>query len=438
MFISELFEPKAPTWKWVFRGSEEATADFKVGDVPYRFYAYSNGENDWEVEFKINSNEYDQNGKIKFGTKFGLAGTGNSAEVMSTVVDIMREFLEMYRGKIDTIGFTAEEPSRQKLYMRMMKRLLPDWTISTYDSGSGLGFTVVAPEELAEYKEHQLDESLSRVAYHFTNTHAALKILQSGNFELSSAPGSIEQQYMPPGKPYFMSTTRTLTGGYHSGGGFRKVMFNLDGNWFNQRYKSGPIDYWGNRGGNMRAAEAEDRVYSAEPTIPIDGVTAVHVFLNMTSNDEMAVNDRAIVRQLLIAAKARGIPAYFYNNHNAWLRQDTRNTADVGLLTGARSTGYYRGMRRRPYMQNWLELMGATAVSQLHPEADKLRYNLNYDYDRRAAAESLATDMSNARKPDSGPEREQAIKIIRYMRQHGLNTIPEFVDHIAAKWKDLR
>jgi hypothetical protein len=146
-FITELFEPKAPTWKWVFRGSEEATADFKVGEVPYRFYAYSNSENDWEVEFKINSNEYDQHGKIKFGTKFGLAGTGNSAEVMSTVVDIMREFLEMYRGKIDTIGFTAEEPSRQKLYMRMMKRLLPNWTISTYDSGSGLGFTVVAPDQ---------------------------------------------------------------------------------------------------------------------------------------------------------------------------------------------------------------------------------------------------------------------------------------------------
>lgn len=155
-FITELFEPKAPTWKWVFRGSEEATADFKVGDVPYRFHAYSNGENDWEVEFKINSNEYDQNGKIKFGTRFGLAGTGNSAEVMSTVVDIMREFLEMYRGKIDTIGFTAEEPSRQKLYMRMMKRLLPNWDIHTYDSGSGLGFTVVAPDNL---EEEVLDET---------------------------------------------------------------------------------------------------------------------------------------------------------------------------------------------------------------------------------------------------------------------------------------
>ena len=286
--------------------------------------------------------------------------------------------------------------------------------------------------------EEFIVESLSRVAYHYTDTLAALKILQSGNFELSSAPGSIEQQYAPPGKLYFMSTTRTKTGGYHSGGGFRKAMFNLDGNWFNQRYRSGPIDYWGDRGKGMRASEAEDRVYSSEPTIPIGGVTAVHIWLNMTGNDEMAIADRAMARQVLIAAKTRGIPAYFYDNHDAWIRQDTRKTADVSRLTGSRGSSYYRGMRRRTYMDDWLELMGATAQNQLSKDGDKLRYNLNYDYDRRSAAESLATDMSNARKPNSGPERESAVKIIRYMNKHGLNTIPEFVDHIAAKWKAIK
>ena len=155
-FITELFEPKQQTWEWMFRGSEEATADFQVGEVPYRFHAYSNGENDWEVEFKVRTTDNSRDARQQLKTRFGLTGTGNSAEVMSTVVDIMREFLEMYRGKIDTIGFTAEEPSRQKLYMRMMKRLLPNWTISTYDSGSGLGFTVVAPDNL---EEEVLDET---------------------------------------------------------------------------------------------------------------------------------------------------------------------------------------------------------------------------------------------------------------------------------------
>ena len=283
-----------------------------------------------------------------------------------------------------------------------------------------------------------LSESLSRVAYHYTGLASAQKILQSGQFELSAAPGSIEQQYAPPGRPYFLSTTRTKTGGYHAGSKWRGVMFNLDGNWFNQRYKSGPIDYWGNRGSSMRASEAEDRVFSAEPTIPINGVTAVHVFvdLNQPDSDNLGAN-AAVARQIMIAAKTRGIPAYFYDNHDAWLAQNTRRTADVSRLTGSRGSSYYRGMRRRSYMEDWLELIGAKAQNQLTKDADRLRYNLNYTYDRKSAAESLATDMANARKPDSGPERDAAVKIIRYMNQHGLNTIPEFVDHVAEKWKTI-
>ena len=86
-------------------------------------------------------------------------------------------------------------------------------------------------------------ESLSRVAYHYTGLHAAEKILRSGEFQLSSTLGSVEQQYAPRGRPYFLSTTRTKTGGYHQGSKWRGAMFVLDGNWFNQHYKSGPIDY---------------------------------------------------------------------------------------------------------------------------------------------------------------------------------------------------
>ncbi len=283
-----------------------------------------------------------------------------------------------------------------------------------------------------------ITESLSRIAYHYTGLGAAQKILQSGNFELSAAPGSVEQQYAPAGKPYFLSTTRTKTGGYHQGTLYRGVMFVLDGNWFNQHYKSGPIDYWGNRGTGMRASEAEDRIFSAEPTIPIGGVSAVHVFVagNQPDDDNLRAN-RAVARQILIAAKTRGIPAYFYDDQAAWLRQDTKRTGDVSQLKGQKPAGYYRGMRRRSYMENWLELMGATAQNQLSKDADHTRYNLNYDYDRDQAAKSLEVDMANARKPDSGPERDAAVKIIRYMNQHRLNNIRQFVDHIAAKWKNI-
>ncbi len=289
-----------------------------------------------------------------------------------------------------------------------------------------------------------ITESLSRIAYHYTGPQAALKIVKSGNFELSSALGSVEQQYMPKGKPYFMSTTRSKAGGYHRGtASSRGVMFVLDGNWFNQRYKSGPLDYWGDRNPTAygRESEAEDRVFSAEPTIPLAGVTSIHVFLDTDPayNDSAAdAHNRAVVRDLLITAKARGIPTYFYTNRTAWLNQDTRHQGDVRTLKGSKTPSWYRPMRRRSYMQNWLELMQATAQNQLSKDANNTRYNLNYDYDKQDAARALEVDMSNARKPDAGQERDDAVKIIRYMQQNRLNTIQDFVNHIAAKWKAIQ
>jgi hypothetical protein len=136
--LDELFQ-QGKDWKWSFQGSEEAVAVFKVGEVPYMFHAYgSDGE--WEAEFKRHGSKLD---RIQ---KFGLTGTGNSAEVMSTVVDIIRAFLEKYRDKIQVLTFSAKEDSRQGLYARMVKRLLPDWTMTQKDEF----FTLVAPKQVDE------------------------------------------------------------------------------------------------------------------------------------------------------------------------------------------------------------------------------------------------------------------------------------------------
>lgn len=289
----------------------------------------------------------------------------------------------------------------------------------------------------------ELFESLSRVAYHYTGPSAALKILKSGQFELSSALGSVEQQYAPPGYPYFMSTTRTRQGGYHQSTSLsRGALFVLDGNWFNQRYRSQPLDYWGNRGTGTRASEAEDRVFSREPTIPIGGVTAVHVFLDTSPDNsvdsESDQHNRAVVRELLLTAKTQGIPAYFYTDRQAWLNQDRRHLGDIKTLTGSRKPSWYRPMRARTYMQSWVELMNAPSRSQLSKDADQLLYNLRSDYNREQSQQSLSTDMSNARKPESGPEREDAVKIIRYMQQNKLTTLGDFVNHLADKWKNIQ
>lgn len=283
-----------------------------------------------------------------------------------------------------------------------------------------------------------LAESLSRVAYHYTNIPTALKIIQSGHFELSHSLGSVEQQYMLRGRPYFLSTTRTRTGGYHGHVSSRGVLFVLDGNWFNRHYKSQPLDYWGNRGTGLRASEAEDRVYSAEPTIPIGGVSAIHVLLDVSDDEGIEQHNKAVTRALLIAAKTKGIPAYFYTDSGAWLQLDTRHQGDVRLLSGSKEKSWYRPQRGRSYLQSWIEMMNAKSQNQLSTQAKKLQlYGFHSDYDLKNAIESLSTDMANARKPDNGQEREDAVKIIRYMQQHRLNTIADFVHHIANKWKAI-
>lgn len=122
MLINELFTGQKQ-WEWNFQGSEEVAADFEVGNVVYRFYAYSNPEDPstWEVEFSAA-------GSGRRGSKFGITGSGNAAQVFGTVVSILKEFL-FRRPDITTLRFTAEEPSRQALYKRMIARLLPGWSL---------------------------------------------------------------------------------------------------------------------------------------------------------------------------------------------------------------------------------------------------------------------------------------------------------------------
>ena len=277
-------------------------------------------------------------------------------------------------------------------------------------------------------------ESLSRIVYHYTGLPSALKILTSGEFQLSSTLGSVEQSYAPKGKPYFLSTTRTRTGGYHDYVGSTAVMFVLDGNWFNNNYTSKPVDYWGNRDPSQshhRQHEAEDRVFSKDPSIPIGGVTAVHILVKPDADPEQ----KARARKALIAAKSQGIPSYFYTDEKAWRNFDTRNLGDTSILKGQEATGGY--VSTHPgYLIPWIELISAKDKSQLGKRANDIRYSLNYRYDKDQVTQGLNTDLSNARKPNSGPDRDNAIKLINFMRKNKLATVRELVDTLAAKWSN--
>jgi GNAT superfamily N-acetyltransferase len=138
--LTELFQ-QGKNWKWEFRGSEEAFASFTVGDIEYLWRSQVMNERmptTWYVSFQ-------NRGESSRSKSFGLTGTGNSAEVMSTVVDITREFLNQYGDKVMELRFSAEEDSRTSLYARMVKRLLPNWNLHTKEVDGETNFYLTNP-----------------------------------------------------------------------------------------------------------------------------------------------------------------------------------------------------------------------------------------------------------------------------------------------------
>ena len=139
-FITEVFQPGKTNWEWLRRGSEEANAQFKVGDREYRWDAFTQRTNPkkWEIQFRLIRNDTDPD-KLDL---FGKTGTGNSTEVLSTAVDITREFIKEYGlDKVEEITFNAKEDSRIGLYAKMIQRLLPDWDLyQKYNKTNGMEY----------------------------------------------------------------------------------------------------------------------------------------------------------------------------------------------------------------------------------------------------------------------------------------------------------
>jgi hypothetical protein len=286
-------------------------------------------------------------------------------------------------------------------------------------------------------RTQELFERISSRVFHYTRVTTALKIIQSGKFELSHTLGtSWEAQFAPKGYPYFLSTTRTRHGGYHGYLGQDAVLFELDGDFYNQRYPGKAVDYWNNRDpmkDHHKAHEAEDRIFSRDNAIPA-AIRVIDLYIAPDADDEI----RARARRLIIMAKKAGIPINMFNDQEAWRQRDTRNLANVSQLRGQDTARGYVERRRGGYLKPWMELMQAKTKAQLSKAADSKRYDLQYTYDKQGLAKSLAVDLSNARKPGPDADRNNAIRIIKFMQQNNLATVDDFVNFLADKWKNIK
>lgn len=289
-----------------------------------------------------------------------------------------------------------------------------------------------------------LVEGATDVLYHKTGVGAALDILKSGEFKLSSSIGNdVESSMAIKGMPYYLSTSRSKVGDYHRYVGDSAAMFVLDGQKIGSKYKVKPVDYWERMWLNNpeRTSESEDRIYSKTNTMSTDSVTALHVLLKKQHDIHSET-----VRQLLIASKTSGIKTYLYTDEKAWRLQDTRKSLKAeqygDILKGHREDPPYmrrpvRGQGKssygRSHILDWIELVRKQPGQPLSKNADKIRYNLQYYGD---ASSQLKNDFFNAKRP-SDPEYPLVVKLGDYMTKNNLD-FKTLADKLKLKWAEKR
>ena len=186
-FITEIFQPGKTNWEWLRRGSEEANAQFKVGDREYRWDAFTQHANPkkWEIQFRLIRNDTDPDHL----DLFGKTNTGNSAQVLATAVDIIRAFLQYYGlDKVEEITFNAKEDSRIGLYAKMIERLLPGWDLyQKYSKNNGMEYHLT-DRRAYDKPENKIDEEAKAVKYNglvlkyaFNDSALIMKAFEGGS-----------------------------------------------------------------------------------------------------------------------------------------------------------------------------------------------------------------------------------------------------------------
>ncbi len=136
MLLTEVFN--APyEWNWTTTDRRYVQALFYDKDnTPYVFTASARDIAPMDQAEELVSWEIDFARKSKDGSSYSwdVTNTGDQHRILATIIDIMRKFVKAR--KVISLMFSAKEPSRAKLYQRIVKVLLPDWFYDDTDSFS--------------------------------------------------------------------------------------------------------------------------------------------------------------------------------------------------------------------------------------------------------------------------------------------------------------
>lgn len=100
-------------------GKRQITYSFDTDDgLDYEVQMFEQGSHGWDINFWAD------------GGAVGVIGTGDAFRVFSTVIAIIKEAVEKYN--MDNLLFSADEPSRVKLYKKLSGRVARElgWKVS--------------------------------------------------------------------------------------------------------------------------------------------------------------------------------------------------------------------------------------------------------------------------------------------------------------------
>lgn len=151
-------------------------------------------------------------------------------------------------------------------------------------------------------EKSMLNERVSSVLFHFCDLGNLYYICNDNQFVLSTVYRGAADEKINQGKQFYLSCTRQIDGrqGYSSE---KNVRIELDGDLLNQRFKGGPVDYWGVGMGKQSyykekyvhgvqsRTENEDRIFSNEPIIrdAAKYVKRIDILINQNNKKQMPI-----------------------------------------------------------------------------------------------------------------------------------------------------
>ena len=172
-----------------------------------------------------------------------------------------------------------------------------------------------------------LEEGISQVVYHFTNTAALANILKTNKIMTSVAYGTSADADINKKKLYYLSLARSMTSTYTKSGRGAAVM-KLDGRKLGNTYKGAPVDYWGP---GWSTDEMEDRIFTDKPYIEPADRYIEEIGVPMPIWDSGKKYTQTYTTDNIKTAKAieeegkkLGIPVYFYPDNASYRMQNKK------------------------------------------------------------------------------------------------------------------